>query len=152
VCALQIALTKFQLLPPFTAGDSKVKRMLTIARTLNTRKRPPPILSVCRLAPFTPSPHSSDLSAGSALEAGAFLSIRQKDHVAFERHVQQLRAYYFDFASLLSASEFQYPITGLYLLSLLSFKDKDGIDTARPPPIPLSLLPLPNKHTYEYAD
>jgi len=107
---LKIGLTKFQLLPPFTADTSKRNRQLLIAR--------------------------------ETLEAGAFLSIKAKDIPAFERHVQQLRTYYTDYGSMLVPSENQYPITGLYLLSLLAFKDKEGHQRTSEFHAELELIPL----------
>jgi len=53
------------------------------------------------------------------LELGAELSIKIQDEKAFERYVQQLKPYYFDYKNL-PESERKYPILGLYLLFLLA--------------------------------
>jgi len=108
---LKIALTKFQLLPPFSSEPNKVKRQLTVAR--------------------------------ETLEAGAFLAIKSKDIVAFERHVTQLKTYYTDYASLLTPSPHQYPITGLHLIALLAHNRISEFHTELEL-IPLALQANPN--------
>eukprot|EP00741_Cyanophora_paradoxa_P002055 tig00000545_g1991.t1 len=54
------------------------------------------------------------------LELASMLAIRMKDIPAFERHIAQLKTYYFDYAHLLPPSQRQFPILGLNLLRLLA--------------------------------
>jgi 26S proteasome regulatory subunit N12 len=60
------------------------------------------------------------LLARETLEIATLVSIEARDFAAFERHVAQLKPYYVDYASLLPASERQWPILGLNLLGLLA--------------------------------
>jgi 26S proteasome regulatory subunit N12 len=59
------------------------------------------------------------LLARETLELACFLSIRARDLAGFERHVTQLKTYYYDYNKL-TASKHQHPIVGLYLLFLLA--------------------------------
>jgi len=60
--------------------------------------------------------------ARETLELASLLSIRNKDTVSFERHVAQLKPYYYDsvYTSMLLESERKWLILGLYLLGLLA--------------------------------
>jgi len=60
------------------------------------------------------------LLAREVLELAALLSVKMKDIPAFERHISQLKTYYYDFASVLPGSEREAPLLGLNLLRLLS--------------------------------
>ncbi len=54
------------------------------------------------------------------LEIGAQCSIAVCDIPAFERYMTQLKAFYFDFQSLISESPYKYQLIGLNLLCLLA--------------------------------
>jgi len=83
---LKILLIDFQLVPPFTAPESK--KQLLLAR--------------------------------ETLELAILLSIAAEDEVSFERHVNQVKPYYYDYSHLLPPSERKWQTLGLLLLHLLS--------------------------------
>lgn len=60
------------------------------------------------------------LLARETLELATFLSLVDKDEAAFERHLNQVKTYYTDYAHLLPSSERKWPIMGLQLMFLLS--------------------------------
>ncbi|XP_014237546.1 26S proteasome non-ATPase regulatory subunit 8 [Trichogramma pretiosum] len=60
------------------------------------------------------------LIARNVLEIGAEWSIATKDVASFERYMSLLKVYYYDYASALPASAYQYQLLGLNLLHLLS--------------------------------
>mmetsp|Transcript_111092 Transcript_111092/g.254712 ORF Transcript_111092/g.254712 Transcript_111092/m.254712 type:complete len:301 (-) Transcript_111092:170-1072(-) len=60
------------------------------------------------------------LIARETLELAAFLAVRQKDMSALERHVTQLKPYYYDFGKVLPPSERRLLTLGALLLFLLS--------------------------------
>lgn len=58
-------------------------------------------------------------------EYSVHLAIENDDMKAFERHMQSLKTYYFDYKNL-PQSEHMYPFLGIYLLYLLSSVNKLG--------------------------
>jgi 26S proteasome regulatory subunit N12 len=94
----------------------------------------PSFLSSCKLElakeglipPFTPSIcaspsfSSSACSAREFFELACFASICNRDLLSFSRHFAQLRAFYFDYSSLLPPSSYQSELLGLHLLSLIA--------------------------------
>jgi 26S proteasome regulatory subunit N12 len=89
---LKIGLIQFQLLPPFDTSS---------AASLNSTKK-------------------QLLLARESLELAIFLSVKQADSDAFERHMAQVRPYYQDYKTLLDDSERRHTIQGLWLMHLLA--------------------------------
>jgi len=85
---LKIALTTFQLVPPFHSDPNVARHQLLLARR--------------------------------TLEQAAFLSIAAGNMDEFDRHMNQLRCYYYDYSSLLPPSENQWTLLGLNLMFLLA--------------------------------
>jgi len=75
------------------------------------------------LPPFTGDlsgiKHQLEL-ARSVYEHAAKFSVKQKDYKSFERHIVQLKTYYYDYAPMLSESERKWQMLGLNLLGLLA--------------------------------
>jgi len=75
------------------------------------------------IPPFTLSPaevRKQLLLARETMELATLLSVEAKDEAAFERHMNQVKIYYHDYAHLLPPSERKGIIIGLLLLNLLS--------------------------------
>jgi len=77
------------------------------------------------IPPFTSKPFvvkKELLLARETLELACLLSIRSKDTLSFERHVAQLKPFYYDpvYTQLVGDSERKWLILGLYLLGLLA--------------------------------
>jgi len=72
-------------------------------------------------------------------EYGALLSINTGDLPSFERYVAQLKTYYYDYATKLPTSQWQYCILGLNLMRLLSKNNREGLDEFH---TELELIPL----------
>jgi len=70
--------------------------------------------------PFTSESKKQLLLARETLELGVLLSITCEDATAFERHVNQVKPYYYDYSHLLPPSERKWQTLGLLLLHLLS--------------------------------
>lgn len=60
---------------------------------------------------------------GLALELSAFFAVKMEDFESFRHHMNQLKVYYFDYASLLKESNLQNHLLGLHLMSLLTSGD-----------------------------
>jgi len=85
---LKIALTSFQLLPPFAPDKGVTQQQLSLARQI--------------------------------LEQATLVSVLSGKIDEFERHINQLKPYYYDYQKLLAASDLQWPILGLNLMFLLA--------------------------------
>jgi len=77
------------------------------------------------IPPWTSKPYHVKrelMLARETLELATLLSIRSEDIKSFERHVAQLKPYYYDplYTSMLVESERKWLILGLYLLGLLA--------------------------------
>ncbi|KAJ5070044.1 26s proteasome non-atpase regulatory subunit 8 [Anaeramoeba ignava] len=58
--------------------------------------------------------------ARQTLEFAVILSVKMKENKSFERHISQLKPYYYDYENFLEPSELKLKILGIYLLFLLS--------------------------------
>lgn len=79
--------------------------------------------------------------ARQALELAVFYSVVTGDAAGFERHLAQLKPYYFDYARFLKPSEHQWPILGLNLMSLLAANKISDFHTE------LELIPHQNQES-----
>ena len=119
-------------------ADREVTQLVQQLNSLNaaTLTNAPRLLSQAKIAllkldALVPSSKTSPahLALGqSVLEAGALLSIRQRDPDAFTRYFQQLQPFY-SLPSSSAATSNRSKVTGLYLLLLLSQGDYAGFHT-----------------------
>lgn len=71
--------------------------------------------------PFTAAENEKQLLlAREVWEQAIFLSIAMEDVSSFERHVAQVKPFYYDYSRLMDSSERKWQILGLLLLHLLS--------------------------------
>jgi len=117
-------------------AEEKVEQLLKSFQSLFFQAQPQisecqKILSQLKIAliefelvpPFTRPPQETSkhlFLARETLELAVLLSIAQEDEKAFERHVSQVKPYYYDYAHLLPPSERKWQTLGLLLLHLLS--------------------------------
>lgn len=97
---------------PDTSACKKVLSQLKIA-----------LVSFQLIPPFTGSQAEVQkqlLLARETLELATLLSVASEDEHSFERHVTQVKTYYYDYGHLLPQSERKWPLLGLLLLHLLS--------------------------------
>ncbi|CAB0044847.1 unnamed protein product [Trichogramma brassicae] len=85
----------------------------------------------------------NQIGRSNVLEIGAEWSIATKDVASFERYMSLLKVYYYDYASALPASAYQYQLLGLNLLHLLSqnrVAESHGARAAADRPVPAGRL------------
>eukprot|EP01083_Nonionella_stella_P075088 203918_1 len=75
------------------------------------------------IPPFTGEVESTQTQltiARQAYELACLLSVRQRCFEGFERHFAQLKTFYFDYSTIMPASDQMWPMLGLNLMGLLA--------------------------------
>jgi 26S proteasome regulatory subunit N12 len=114
------------LLPKFkAAADAPAPNVEAATATLTELKKAVVSLRLALVTPEAIAAADSALAAQAAsvrdiFETASYFSAKTGDAAGFERHFAQLKPFYTTFAPLLPSSPHRLPLTGLYLLHLVS--------------------------------